>query len=75
MFLQRMLPSALFIPQSCKHPFGRQFSFETSVDEVSKVASSLVSEVSSVGCVTSNLLTMISYSLSIIVFYFAGYIK
>ncbi|KAG0532378.1 hypothetical protein BDA96_04G103300 [Sorghum bicolor] len=47
MFLQRMLPSALFSPQSCKHPFGRQFSFEMSVDEVSKVASSLVSEVTS----------------------------
>lgn len=75
MFLQRTLPSALFIPQSCKHPFGRQFSFVTSVDEVSKVASSLVSGVSSVGCITSKLLTMISYSLSIIVLYFAGYFK
>lgn len=54
MFLQRILPSELFIPQSCKHSFGRQLSFDTSVDEVSKVASSLVSEVSSVSCITSN---------------------
>ncbi|OQU85801.1 hypothetical protein SORBI_3004G312400 [Sorghum bicolor] len=43
MFLQRMLPSDLLIPQSCKHPFGKQLSF----DDVSKAASSLVSEVTS----------------------------
>ncbi|XP_072151631.1 separase isoform X3 [Setaria viridis] len=44
MFLQRMLHSDLFIPQSCEHSFGRQFSFDAGVDEVREVALSLVSE-------------------------------
>ncbi|KAJ1281207.1 hypothetical protein BS78_04G290200 [Paspalum vaginatum] len=47
MFLQGMLPSDLFIPQSCKHSCGWQFSFDVSVDEVNKVASALVSDVTS----------------------------
>uniref|UniRef100_K3Z105 separase n=1 Tax=Setaria italica TaxID=4555 RepID=K3Z105_SETIT len=39
-----MLHSDLFIPQSCEHSFGRQFSFDAGVDEVREVALSLVSE-------------------------------
>ncbi|XP_062221862.1 separase [Phragmites australis] len=47
MFLQRMLPIDLVFSESCEHSIGRQFSFNVSVDEVNKAASSLVSEVSS----------------------------
>lgn len=48
MFLQRMFPTDLFFSQSYEHLNGTKFSFNLSVDEVSNVASSLVSEVSSV---------------------------
>jgi separase len=54
MFLQRMLPSDLFIPQSCEHSFGSQFSFDAGVDEVREVAMSLVSEVSYISYTASN---------------------
>ncbi|TVU28695.1 hypothetical protein EJB05_20225, partial [Eragrostis curvula] len=47
MFLQKMLCSDLFFSPSCECSIGRLFSFDASVDEVNKVASSLVSEVNS----------------------------
>ena len=50
MFLQRMLLSDLFFPQSCE----QSLRFDVSVDEVNKAALSLVSEVSSVSYITSN---------------------
>ena len=50
MFLQRLWPVEFF-SQSCEHSFGNQFGFNASVDEIDKVASSLVSEVSSVTCI------------------------
>ncbi|KAG2661846.1 separase-like isoform X2 [Panicum virgatum] len=43
MFLQRMLPSDLFFPQSCE----QSLRFDVSVDEVNKAALSLVSEATS----------------------------
>nr|TKW23443.1 hypothetical protein SEVIR_4G292500v2 [Setaria viridis] len=49
MFLQRMFPTDLVLSQSYKHSNGKKFSFSLSVDEVDKVASSLVSEVASSG--------------------------
>lgn len=48
MFLQRMLPSDLSVPQSWEHSFGKQFSFDASVEEVNKIAVSVVCDVSSV---------------------------
>ena len=50
MFLQRMLLSDLFFPQSCE----QSLRFDVSVDEVNKAALSLVSEVSSVSYIASN---------------------
>ncbi|KAF8730257.1 hypothetical protein HU200_017239 [Digitaria exilis] len=44
MFLQRMLPSDLFVPQSWEYSFGKQFGFDAT--EVNKTAVSLVSEAS-----------------------------
>ncbi|CAM0943846.1 unnamed protein product [Alopecurus aequalis] len=46
MFLQRLWPVDFF-SQPCKESFGTQFGFSASVDEIEKVASSLVSEVPS----------------------------
>ncbi|KAM0841060.1 hypothetical protein ACQ4PT_059254 [Festuca glaucescens] len=43
MFLQRLWPVEFF-SQSCEHSFGNLFGFNASVDEIDKVASSLVSE-------------------------------
>ncbi|KAM0870738.1 hypothetical protein ACQ4PT_039815 [Festuca glaucescens] len=43
MFLQRLWPVD-FLSQSCEHSFGNQFDFNASVDEIDKVASSLVSD-------------------------------
>jgi separase len=50
MFLQWLWPVDFF-SQSCEHSFGNQFGFNASVDEIEKVASSLVSEVSFVTCI------------------------
>jgi separase len=50
MFLQRMLLSDLFFPESCE----QYLRSDVSVDEVNKAALSLVSEVSSVSYITSN---------------------
>jgi len=50
MFLQRMLLSDFFFPQSCE----QSLRFDVSVDEVNKAALSLVSEVSSVSYIASN---------------------
>jgi hypothetical protein len=50
MFLQRLWPVD-FLSQSCEDSFGIQFDFNASVDEIDKVASSLVSDVSSVTCI------------------------
>ncbi|KAL6912053.1 hypothetical protein ACP4OV_000858 [Aristida adscensionis] len=47
MFLQRMVPMDLIFSQSCEQFIERQFNYDISVDEVNKVASSLVSEVDS----------------------------
>lgn len=46
MFLQRLWPVDFF-SQACEHTLGNQFGFNASVDEIEKVASSLVSEVPS----------------------------
>jgi separase len=50
MFLQRLWPVDFF-SQSCEQSFEFQFGLNASVDEIDKVASSLVSEVSSGTCV------------------------
>ncbi|XP_022681893.1 separase [Setaria italica] len=47
--IKRMFPTDLVLSQSYKHSNGKKFSFNLSVDEVDKVASSLVSEVASSG--------------------------
>ncbi|XP_014756517.1 separase isoform X2 [Brachypodium distachyon] len=47
MFLQQLWPIDFFFSQSSEQSFRSQFGFSASVDEVDKVASSLVSEVTS----------------------------
>jgi separase len=50
MFLQQLWPVEFF-SQPCEYSLGNQFGFSASVDGIVKVASSLVSEVSSVTCI------------------------